>query len=164
MSAILIWLGVCKASQRKTTRNHCKAGLCPLTIYKCAQVILWLLNNFSKVYEESLWGDPDQAMYKQFWESSLDNRNFLQVNFFTSQPRASVRSRLALRLLCRFCVCMCVRTYHVCNNYVTYIVARRSYRLTLVDFGNLRWLFCVAAMSSLSQLRLRDGYRKAEAT
>jgi len=34
-----------------------------------------------------------------------------------------------LRLLCVFCVCcyiyiyLCIHTYHVCNNYVTYIVA-----------------------------------------
>ena len=36
-----------------------------------------------------------------------------------------------VRLLCGFCVCrniyLCVRTYHVCNNYVTYIVAMRPY-------------------------------------
>jgi len=52
---------------------------------------------------------------------------------------------------------MCVCTYHVRNNYVTYIVAMRPY------FGRLQ-LLCVAAMSSLPQLRLRDGYREAEAT
>ena len=46
------------------------------------------------------------------------------------QPAArKARSRLVLRLLCCFCVCiyMCVRTYHVRNNYVTYIVAMRPY-------------------------------------
>ena len=60
-------------------------------------------------------------------------------------------------------VYLCVRTYHVRNNYVTYIVAMRPN--TLVDFSNLiRRLLCVAAMSSLPQLRLRDGYREAEAT
>jgi len=52
---------------------------------------------------------------------------------------------------------MCVRTYHVRNNYVTYIVAMQP--STLVDFGSLiRRLLCVAAMSSLPQLRVRDGY------
>ena len=70
--------------------------------------------------------------------------------FFTS---------LVLRLLCSFCVCMCTHTYHVCNNYVTYIVAMRPYFSRLRQF---RRLLCVAAMSSLPQLRLRDGYRKAE--
>jgi len=69
------------------------------------------------------------------------------------QPAArEARSRLVLRLLCGFRVCMyiyicmCVRTYHVRNNYVTYIVAMRPY------FSRL---LCVAAMSSLPQLRLR---------
>jgi len=42
-------------------------------------------------------------------------------------------------------ICMCVRTYHVHNNYVTYIVAMQPY------FSRL---LCVAAMSSLPQLRL----------
>ena len=37
---------------------------------------------------------------------------------------------------------MCVCTYHVRNNYVTYIVAKRPY---------LSRLLCVAAMSSLPQ-------------
>ena len=50
---------------------------------------------------------------------------------------------------------MCIRTYHVRNNYVTYIVAMRPY------FSRLR-LLCVAAMSRLTQLRLRDGYRGTE--
>jgi len=51
--------------------------------------------------------------------------------------------------------------YHVHNNYVTYIVAMRPYFSRLQQF---RRLLCVAAMSSLPQLRLRDGYREAEAT
>ena len=55
---------------------------------------------------------------------------------------------------------MCVRTYHMCNNYVTitYIVAMRPY------FSRLRRRLCVAARSSLPQLRLQDGYRETEAT
>jgi len=73
--------------------------------------------------------------------------------------------RLVLRLLCRFCVCisvaLCVRTYHVHNNYVTYIVAMRPYFSRLQQF---RRLLCVAAMSTLPQLQLRGGYREAEAT
>jgi len=72
---------------------------------------------------------------------------------------------LVLRLLCRFRVCisvdLCVHTYHVRNNYVTYIVAMRPYLSRLRQF---RRLLCVAAMSSLPQLRLQGGYREAEAT
>ena len=56
---------------------------------------------------------------------------------------------------------MCVRTYHVHNSYVTYIVAMQPYFNRLRQF---RRLLCIAAMSSLPQLRLRDGYREAEAT
>ena len=89
--------------------------------------------------------------------------------FFTSRAARKARGQLVLRLLCGFrvCiyiyVCMCVRTYHVRNNYVTYIVAMRpsTYFSRLWQF---RWLLCVAAMSSLPQLRLRDGYQEAEAT
>ena len=46
---------------------------------------------------------------------------------------------------------MCVRTYHVRNNYVTYIVAMRPYYSRLQQF---RWLLCVATVSSLAQLQL----------
>jgi len=72
------------------------------------------------------------------------------------------RGRLVLRLLCGFrvCMCMCICTYHVRNNDVTYIVAMRS-NTRLRQF---RWLLCVAGTSGLPQLRLRDGYREAEAT
>ena len=42
---------------------------------------------------------------------------------------------------------MCVRAYHVRNNYVTYIVAMRPYFSRLCDSA-LRRLLCVAAMSS----------------
>jgi len=54
-----------------------------------------------------------------------------------------------------------VSAYHVYDNYVTYIVAMRPY---FSRPRQLRRLLCVAAMSSLPQLRLRDGYREAEAT
>ena len=60
------------------------------------------------------------------------------MQVFTSRPRTA---GWFLRLLCRFRVCisvdLCVHTYHVCNNYVTHIVAMRS----LVDFGNLDGCF-----------------------
>jgi len=83
----------------------------------------------------------------------------------TSRPRAKCVASWSYRLLCRFRVCisvaLCVRTYHVRNNYVTYIVAMRPYFSRLWQF---RRLLCVAAMSSLPQLRLRGGYREAEAT
>jgi len=41
-----------------------------------------------------------------------------------------------------------------------YIVAMQPYFSQLWQF---RQLLCVAAMSSLTQLQLRDGYREAEA-
>jgi len=86
--------------------------------------------------------------------------------FFFDQPAArGACGRPVLRLLRRFRVCiyiyMCVRTYHVRKNYVTYIVAMRPYFSRL---RQLRRLLCVPAMSSLSQLRLGHGYREAEAT
>jgi len=76
------------------------------------------------------------------------------------QPAARFAcGRLVLRLLCRFHICisvyLCVRTYHMCDNYVMYIVAMRPY---FSRPWQLRLLLCVAAMSSLPQLRLRDGY------
>jgi len=86
--------------------------------------------------------------------------------FHNYQPAARFTcGRLVLKLLCVFhiCwyiyiyiyICLCVRTYHVRNNYVTYIVAMRPYFSQLRQF---RQLLCVAAMSSLPQLRDRDGY------
>ena len=82
------------------------------------------------------------------------------------QPAAHFAcSWLVLRLLCGLhsnfvYIYLCVRTYHVRNNYVTYIVAMRPYFSRLRQF---RRLLCVAAMSILPQLRLWDGYREAEA-
>jgi len=65
------------------------------------------------------------------------------------------------RLYICISVYLCVRTYHVRDNYVTYIAAMRPY---FSRPRQLRRLLYVAAMSSLPQLRLRDGYREAEAT
>jgi len=83
------------------------------------------------------------------------------LTVFTSRPRGW----LVLRLLCHFRVCisvyLCVRTYHERDNYVTYIVAMQPY---FSRPQQLRRLLCVAAMSSLPQLRHRDGYWEAEAT
>ena len=56
---------------------------------------------------------------------------------------------------------MCVRTYHMRNNYVTYTVAMRPNFSRLLQFKRL---LCIAAMSSLPQLQLQDGYREAEVT
>ena len=66
----------------------------------------------------------------------------------------------------RLLVYMCVRAYHMHNNYVTYIVAMRPCFSRLRAFSNLefRQLLCVATMNSLAQLRVQDGYREAEAT
>jgi len=72
------------------------------------------------------------------------------------QPAACFAcGQLVLRLLCGFHVYiyiyiyLCIRTYHVRKNYVTYIVAMRPYFSRLRQF---RRLLCVAAMSSLLQL------------
>jgi len=69
-------------------------------------------------------------------------QSILLTCFFNQPATHEARGRLVLRLLCGFCVCiyiyiyicMCVCTYHVRNNYVTYIVAMRPY------FGRLRQL------------------------
>ena len=58
--------------------------------------------------------------------------NFVGGNTTFYQPAVrEARGQLVLRLLCHFRVCisvyLCVRTYHVRDNYVTYIVAMRPY-------------------------------------
>ena len=102
---------------------------------------------------------------KEFSMSMILNIPYILTYFYYQPAAREARSWLVLRLLCGFHVCIyicvCVCTYHVCNNYVTYIVAVRPYFSRLRQF---RWLLYVAAMSSLPQLRLRDGYREAEAT
>ena len=68
-------------------------------------------------------------------------------------------------LLCLFCVWLlvcwsvdlCVPTYHMHNNYVTYIVAMQLY------FSQLRQLLSVATMCSPALLWVWDGYQEAEA-
>jgi len=89
---------------------------------------------------------------------------------FTSRPHASCAAtgpKITLRFL-RLLVNMCVRTYHVCNNYITYIVAMRPCFSGLRQF---RRLLCVAIMSSLAQSEMdtekqrqhrRDGTRLTE--
>ena len=71
--------------------------------------------------------------------------------------------QLVLRLLCILHVCILslyVRTYHVCNNYVTY-VAMWPY---LSRLRQIRRQLCAATMSSPAQLRVRGGYWEAEET
>ena len=100
-------------------------------------------------------------MCRHMKEATTGYNSHVQLAIFYQPAARFACGQLVLRLLCDFHICMCVRTYHVRNNYVTYIVAMRPYFSRLRQF---RWLLCVAAMSSLPQLRLRDGYREAEAT
>jgi len=85
-----------------------------------------------------------------------------------SQPAGPKITSRFPHLLVYIYIYLCVRTYHVHNNYVTYIVAMRPCLSRLRQF---RRLLCVATMnsvatilSSLAQLRVRDRYREAEAT
>ena len=80
---------------------------------------------------------------------------------FTRRPRGPKITLPFPHLYICISVYLCVRTYHVRDNYVTYIVAMRPY---FSQPWQLRRLFYVAAMSSLPQLRLQDGYQEAEAT
>ena len=79
---------------------------------------------------------------------------------FTSRPCAKHAAGCVLRFLCGFCVCIyiCASALFTCA-----IMTWRTLlpcNLTLVDFGNwFRRLLCVAALSSLPQLQLRDGPR-----
>ena len=61
---------------------------------------------------------------------------YILLHFYQLAAREA-HSRLVLRLLCSFRICryiyLYIRTYHVSNNYVTYIVAMRP----SVNFGNL---------------------------
>ena len=67
--------------------------------------------------------------------------NILLSDCFYQPAARFVRGRLVLRLLRVLHVCwyiyiyLCVRTYHVRNNYVTYIVAMRP-QLETVAFGS----------------------------
>ena len=87
------------------------------------------------------------------YDSQSDSTTFLPFSAYY-KPREA-RGQLVLRLLCCFHVCLCVHTYHVCNNYVTNIVAMWPYFNWL---WQLRRLLCVATMISLAQLRVQDSY------
>jgi len=69
---------------------------------------------------------------------------YCDFSTFYQLAAREVSGRLVLRLLCVFRVCwyiyLCVRTYHVCNNYVTYVVAMRPC-LIGVNFDNLDGCF-----------------------
>ena len=69
-----------------------------------------------------------------------------------------VCGRLVLRLL--YVIFFCVRLY-VYILVCAYIVAMRLCFTRLQQFG---WLLCVATMSSLAQLHVRDRFQEAEAT
>jgi len=86
--------------------------------------------------------------------------------YFYQPAEREARGRLVLRLLCRFraaAAYICASALITCAIITsrTLHVAMRPYFSRLRQF---RRLLCVAAMSSLAQLRLRDGYREAEAT
>jgi len=92
--------------------------------------------------------------------STLSLTNSLD-QFRPSLPAGRARPagpKITLRFLCLLVyiyvyIYLCIRTYHVRNNYVTYIVAMRPYFCS----ASAR-LLCVATVSSLPQLRVRDGY------
>jgi len=69
---------------------------------------------------------------------------------------------LVLRLLCSFRIC-----WYICASALITCAIITSRTLLPCDLTSqhrqFRRLLCVAAMSSLPQLRLRDGYREAEA-
>jgi len=79
---------------------------------------------------------------------------------FYQRATCFARGRLVLRLLCGFRVCMCI-TLIMCTIITSYTLLPCDLTSQLWQF---RWLLCVAAMSSLPQLWLWDGYREAEAT
>ena len=79
------------------------------------------------------------------------------IGSFYQPAMHEVCGQLVLRLLFIFCICLyvylCVPTYHMRNNYVTYIVAMQPYFSQLWQFRQL------ATMSSLAQLlRIQEGY------
>ena len=78
---------------------------------------------------------------------------------FTSWPCVKrVAGWPVVRLLCRFCVCI-----SVCP-HLSHVQLLSTLLPCFSRLRQFRRLLCIAAMSSLPQLRLRDGYREAEAT
>ena len=77
--------------------------------------------------------------YLIIWTES-EKPHFSQVTYDSYYQLAAreAHDRLVLRSLCTFRVCLyiylCVRTYHVCNNYVTRIVAMQPYLSQLRQF------------------------------
>jgi len=80
---------------------------------------------------------------------------------FYQLATCEVHGRLALRLLCIFRICiyvsLCICTYHVRNNYMTYVVAMRLYLSQLWQFRRLLCVATVSIQSSLVQLQVREG-------
>jgi len=92
----------------------------------------------------------------------IPGANALKLCFY--QPAMCLSgSGLVLRLLyfSHICWLVCASPlYHMCNNYVTYVVAMWLYFSQLQQF---RWLLCVATMGGLAQLQVPDRYQEAEA-
>ena len=99
-------------------------------------------------------------MCRRMKEATTGYKSHVQLATFYQLAAHFTCGQLVLRLSCGFHICMCVHTYHVRNNYIMYIVTMRPYVSRLWQF---RRVLCVAAMSSLLQLQLQDGYREAEA-
>ena len=74
-------------------------------------------------------------MCRHMKEATMGYNSRVQLVTFYQPAMRFACGQLVLRLLCGFHICMCVRTYHVCNNYVMYIVTMRPY------FGNLDGCF-----------------------
>ena len=135
------------------------------------RTLLWLLRLWKQLVRYSRIQDMDLDFCMLFFLQTCTFVSYLTWNWccgnnlITRMLTHHTRSKWSeINSTLRFphlYIYVCVRTYHVRNNYDMYIVAMWPYFNWLRQF---RRLLCVAAMSSLPQLWLRDGYWQAEAT
>ena len=78
------------------------------------------------------------------FHSSAKSKVAIMISGLTQSVQPS-GPKIALGFPCLYCIYLglCVPTYHMHNNYVTYIVAMRVYFNQIWQFG---WLLCVATM------------------
>ena len=89
-------------------------------------------------------------MWHRIWSCHGSTKPNKVQKLFFYQPGARPAGPKITLLFPRLYVYMCICTYHVRNNYVTYIVAMRPYYTS--PLRQFRRLLFVATMSSLPQL------------
>jgi len=144
-----LYMCICMPISYWKVKCHSLRCVCVCAHYSC---MLYISNSTDGVY----------IVCEPFWNLfGVSELAIWDIHFF--QPATRFTRPAGLRLLCGFCICS-----YICASALITCAIITSRTLLPCNLTSRLWQFrrllCVAVMSSLPQLRLRDGYREAEET